>query len=71
MVGAFDFLIFFGEVSSDLIELDTALCVFFIYYFFFYEQPMSITCQSKSERKGIMPLILDPSYRFIYLFIFE
>jgi len=34
MVGAFDFLIFFGEVSSDLIELDTALCVFFIYLFF-------------------------------------
>jgi hypothetical protein len=39
---------------------------------FFYEQPMSITCQSKSERKGIMPLILHPSYHFIsfiYLFL--
>jgi hypothetical protein len=69
MVGAIDFFIFFGEVSSDLIELDTALCVFF--FIFFYEQPMSITCQSKSERKGIMPLILHPSYHFIYLFIFE
>jgi hypothetical protein len=32
MVGAFDFFIFFGEVSSDLIELDTALCVFFFFF---------------------------------------
>jgi hypothetical protein len=34
MVGAFDFLIFFGEVGSDLIELHTALCVFFLFFIF-------------------------------------